>query len=147
MLLQRWASWAPKLASSQHLEMTSWQERCSNSCQVYIPAHWRGMSIQHVDTAQVLTFLADNADRGVDLSAVQHVDSPTRDVLVIFDSTGDREFIGFGSAEANQFADCFISAAKLPEDTIRVSPSGFCCAGNLSVPRVEAGAQGLSKLP
>ena len=55
---------------------------------------------------------------------MQHVDSPTRDVLVIFDSTGDREFIGFGSAEANQFADCFISAAKLPEDTIRVSPSG-----------------------
>ena len=72
----------------------------------------------------MLTFLANHADRGVDLSAVQHVDSPTRDVLVIFDSTGDREFIGFGSAEANQFADCFISAAKLPEDTIRVSPSG-----------------------
>lgn len=46
---------------------------------------------------------------------------PTRDVLVVFDDSGDREFIGFGSAKAHEFADCFISADALPEDTIRVS--------------------------
>lgn len=56
----------------------------------------------------------------MDLSAVQHVDLPTRDVLVIFDNSGDREFIGFGSAAGHEFADCFISADKLPEATIRV---------------------------
>lgn len=50
---------------------------------------------------------------------MQHVDSPTRDVLVIFDGSGDREFIGFGSASADQFADCFISADKLPQEAIK----------------------------
>lgn len=71
----------------------------------------------------------------MDLSGVQHVDSPTRDVLVIFDNDGDREFIGFGSAEADQFADCFISAEKLPAKKIQVraaashtlSSSPPCC--------------------
>lgn len=62
-----------------------------------------------------------NAERGVDLSAAQEVDLPTRDVLVVFDNTGDREFIGFGSAKANEFADCFISAEHLPEDTVKAS--------------------------
>lgn len=63
----------------------------------------------------------DPAERGVDLSAAQFVDLPTRDVLVVFDNEGDREFIGFGSAKANQFADCYISGNELPADTIRVS--------------------------
>ena len=63
------------------------------------------------------------AERGVDLSAAQTVDLPTRDVLVVFDNEGDREFIGFGSAKADRFADCYISPDDLPEDTIRVSPS------------------------
>lgn len=58
-------------------------------------------------------------ERGVDLTAAQEVDLPTRDVLVIFDNSGDREFIGFGSAKANEFADCFISAEHLPEETIK----------------------------
>jgi len=58
-------------------------------------------------------------ERGVDLSAAQFVDLPTRDVLVVFDNEGDREFIGFGSAKANQFADCYISGNELPADTIR----------------------------
>ena len=52
---------------------------------------------------------------------MQFVERPTRDVLVVFDNEGDREFIGFGSAEANEFADCFIAADKLPEDTVKVT--------------------------
>ena len=66
-----------------------------------------------------------SAERGVDLSAAQTVDLPTRDVLVVFDNEGDREFIGFGSAKADKFADCYISPDDLPEDTIRVSPSAI----------------------
>ena len=59
----------------------------------------------------------------MDLSGSQYVDLPTRDVLVVFDNSGDREFIGFGSAEANQFADCYISAAELPQEAVQVSSS------------------------
>lgn len=64
--------------------------------------------------------LLSPADRNVDLTAAQNVDKPTRDVLVVFDNSGDREFIGFGSANADEFADCFISADDLPHDTIKV---------------------------
>ena len=67
----------------------------------------------------------------MDLSAAQAVDYPTRDVLVVFDNSGDREFIGFGSAKANQFADCFISADDLPADTIKVSGNKLACAALL----------------
>lgn len=59
------------------------------------------------------------------MTAAQEVDLPTRDVLVIFDNSGDREFIGFGSAKANEFADCFISAEHLPEETIKASSQHY----------------------
>ena len=44
---------------------------------------------------------------------------PTRDVLVTRDHAGEREFSGFGAADNNAYADCFIDASKLPEDTIK----------------------------
>lgn len=56
----------------------------------------------------------------VDVSGVQQNDKPTRDVLVVFDDSGDREFVGFGSAKNGEFADCFMEADKLPKDAIKV---------------------------
>jgi fructokinase len=76
-------------------------------------------------------------DRGVDLSAAQFVERPTRDVLVIFDSEGDREFIGFGSAEANEFADCYIAADKLPESTVKNAK--FLVTGTLGLAYPKTG--------
>ena len=58
------------------------------------------------------------AERGVDISGVQTVDKPTRDVLVVYDQDGDRQFVGFGGPN-DSFADCFISAEQLPLDTLR----------------------------
>jgi hypothetical protein len=60
------------------------------------------------------------AGKGVDVEAVQRVDAPTRDVLVVFDKDGDRQFVGFGKTVTTEFADCFISADSLPMDTLRV---------------------------
>lgn len=57
------------------------------------------------------------AERNVDVSAVQTVDKPTRDVLVVYDSDGDRQFVGFGGPN-DTFADCYISADQLPLDTL-----------------------------
>ena len=56
----------------------------------------------------------------MDLTAVQRNDRPTRDVLVIRDLSGDREFCGFGVAETTEYADCFIQPDKLPYDMIKV---------------------------
>ncbi len=53
----------------------------------------------------------------MDVSAVQTVDKPTRDVLVVYDSDGDRQFVGFGGPN-DSFADCYISADQLPLDTL-----------------------------
>ena len=57
------------------------------------------------------------AERNVDVSSVQTVDRPTRDVLVVYDSDGDRQFVGFGGPN-DSFADCYISADQLPVDTL-----------------------------
>ena len=62
------------------------------------------------------------AGRGIDLSAVERTEHPTRDVLVERSLEGDRTFAGFGKAAADQYSDCFIDPAKLPERTLRVRP-------------------------
>ena len=54
------------------------------------------------------------ASKGVDVSAVQRVDAPTRDVYVVFDGAGERQFVGFGSPDPAAFADCALDAARLP---------------------------------
>ncbi|CAL8467862.1 g7400 [Coccomyxa elongata] len=60
------------------------------------------------------------AERGVDVSGVQRVDLPTRDVLVVYDSNDDRQFVGFGGPNES-FADTAISADQLPLDALRNS--------------------------
>ena len=60
------------------------------------------------------------AARHVDLSSVQRVPQPTRDVLVTRDEGGEREFSGFGAAKNNEYADCFLDGEKMPEATIKV---------------------------
>ena len=63
---------------------------------------------------------AGTAGLGVDLTGLQQNDKPTRDVLVVSDESGDREFVGFGSAKNGEFADCFLEASKLPTEAIQV---------------------------
>jgi len=57
--------------------------------------------------------------RGIDLSAVERTSHPTRDVLVERSMDGDRNFAGFGKAAANEYSDCFIDPAKLPEGILK----------------------------
>ncbi len=57
----------------------------------------------------------------MDLTPVQRVPEPTRDVLVTRDEAGEREFSGFGAAKNNEYADCFIDADLIPEPTIKVN--------------------------
>ena len=52
---------------------------------------------------------------------MQRVPQPTRDVLVTRDHAGEREFSGFGAAQNDEYADCFIDASQLPEDVIKAS--------------------------
>ena len=75
------------------------------------------------------------AGLGVDISGLQQNDKPTRDVLVVSDKDGDREFVGFGSAKNGEFADCFLEADKLPRDAIKA------CAplASLTVPHALRG--------
>ena len=60
------------------------------------------------------------AEIGVDITDLQRNDKPTRDVLVTFTKENDREFVGFGSAKNDEFADCFLEAGKLPLDKLKV---------------------------
>lgn len=39
---------------------------------------------------------------------------------------GDRTFAGFGKAAADEYADCFIDADKLPEEKLKVNFSQLC---------------------
>lgn len=57
---------------------------------------------------------------GVDITDLQRNEKPTRDVLVTFTKENDREFVGFGSAKNDEFADCFLEADKLPLDKLKV---------------------------
>lgn len=68
------------------------------------------------------------AARKVDLSPVQRVPQPTRDVLVTRDESGEREFSGFGAAKNSEYADCFIDGDKMPEETIKVCSVFGCTA-------------------
>ncbi len=53
----------------------------------------------------------------MDVSGVQRVDRPTRDVLVVFDDEGDRRFVGFGGPNGS-FADAQIAADALPMELL-----------------------------
>lgn len=60
------------------------------------------------------------ADRGVDVTAVKQVSSPTRDVYVTRKLDGDRVFDSFGQ-DTNTYCDCFIDADSLPVDKIQAA--------------------------
>ena len=65
-------------------------------------------------------FLKVLRSKGVDVDSggcVQRVEgAPTRDVYVVYNKGGDREFVGFGEGTpTGGFADCFLDAARLPE--------------------------------
>jgi fructokinase len=65
------------------------------------------------------------SESGVDTSAVQRVDAPTRDVYVERTTTGDRVFAGFGMP-TEQYCDCFLDATAFPDDLMSVSK----CSGS-----------------
>ncbi|MEG4497611.1 carbohydrate kinase [Microcoleus sp. F10-C6] len=53
---------------------------------------------------------------GVDIAGVQrHPSAPTRQVYVLRNEAGDRNFAGFGEFNTGDFADTRLLAAKLPE--------------------------------
>lgn len=59
-------------------------------------------------------------------------DRPTRDVYVIYNKDGDREFVGFGENTPTEgYADCFLDAARLPTDLIR--SAGALVTGTLGL--------------
>lgn len=75
-------------------------------------------------------------DKGVDVDTggcVQRVpDKPTRDVYVIYNEQGDREFVGFGEGTPTEgYADCFLDAEKLPAELI--SSAGALVTGTLGL--------------
>ncbi len=56
----------------------------------------------------------------MNVTGVQRVDAPTRDVLVVYDAEGDRKFVGFGKTVTTEFADCFIDTDELPIELLKV---------------------------
>ena len=69
--------------------------------------------------------------KGVDVSGVQRVDAPTRDVYVVFDTAGERQFVGFGTDDTTAFADCFLDAGALP--TPALAGAGALITGTLGL--------------
>ncbi|KAL6762476.1 Ribokinase-like protein [Haematococcus lacustris] len=67
---------------------------------------------------------------GVRLDGLQRRDEPTRDVYVVRDDKGDREFAGFGRP-TEQYCDAFLDAAALPLEEIR--GSAVLVAGTLGL--------------
>ena len=65
------------------------------------------------DPGKELVLLLDSI--GVELSGVQYTErAATRQVYVTRDLTGDRTFAGFGDRRADEFADAYLQADKLP---------------------------------
>lgn len=71
------------------------------------------------------------SSKGVDVSAIQRVPAPTRDVYVVFTPDGDRSFVGFGATDADKYADCFVDAQKLP--TSMLATAGALVTGTLGL--------------
>jgi len=57
-------------------------------------------------------------DRGMDTSAIQRPDAPTRDVYVERSVTNDRHFAGFG-LNTKDYCDCFLDKEHMPMDKIK----------------------------
>ncbi len=73
----------------------------------------------------------------MDVGAVQRVERPTRDVLVMSDATGDREFVGFGGPN-DSFADTVIDVKSLPEDVLESASALVMGSLGLAFPATAA---------
>ncbi|MBO3458610.1 carbohydrate kinase [Aetokthonos hydrillicola Thurmond2011] len=69
---------------------------------------------------------------GVDITGVQrHPTAPTRQVYVVRDQKGDRNFAGFGEYDTTEFADAFLKADLLPESLFQ--EADFLVLGTLEL--------------
>ncbi len=69
---------------------------------------------------------------GVDTTGVQrHPTAPTRQVYVVRDLAGDRNFAGFGQYDTSEFADTRLQAKQLPESLFR--DADFLVLGTLEL--------------
>lgn len=74
---------------------------------------------------------------GVDTVGVQrHSTAPTRQVYVVRDLAGDRNFAGFGEYDTAQFADTHLQAEKLPEGLFQ--EADFLVLGTLELAYPES---------
>ncbi|GAX37827.1 carbohydrate kinase family protein [Nodularia sp. NIES-3585] len=74
---------------------------------------------------------------GVDITGVQrHSTAPTRQVYVVRDLAGDRNFAGFGKYDTSEFADTRLQAQKLPESLFQ--EADFLVLGTLELAYPES---------
>ncbi|MCG6135018.1 MAG: carbohydrate kinase [Nostoc sp. LLA-1] len=76
-------------------------------------------------------------DVGVDTTGVQrHPTAPTRQVYVVRDLAGDRNFAGFGEYDTSEFADTRLQAHKLPPSLFQ--EADFLVLGTLELAYPES---------
>ncbi|GLC55392.1 hypothetical protein PLESTB_000982400 [Pleodorina starrii] len=109
-------------------KVTSWTPHAGGApCNVATAAARLGLDVTFVtalgDDEWGEQLMAVCRDRGVRLHAVQRpAGRPTRDVYVVRDSTGDREFAGFGLPGTGEgYADAFIDPEGLPLGELRTA--------------------------
>ncbi|MDP5336947.1 MAG: carbohydrate kinase [Nodularia sp. (in: cyanobacteria)] len=74
---------------------------------------------------------------GVDTTGVQrHSTAPTRQVYVVRDLAGDRNFAGFGEFDTSEFADTRLQAQQLPESLFQ--EADFLVLGTLELAYPES---------
>ncbi|MEA5515058.1 carbohydrate kinase [Nodularia sp. UHCC 0506] len=74
---------------------------------------------------------------GVDTTGVQrHSTAPTRQVYVVRDLAGDRNFAGFGEYDTSEFADTRLQAKQLPESLFQ--EADFLVLGTLELAYPES---------
>ncbi|BAZ39689.1 PfkB protein [Calothrix sp. NIES-4101] len=74
---------------------------------------------------------------GVDTQGVQrHATAPTRQVYVVRNLDGDRNFAGFGKYDTSEFADTHLEAKKLPESLFE--SADFLVLGTLELAYPES---------
>jgi fructokinase len=74
---------------------------------------------------------------GVDTTGVQrHSTAPTRQVYVVRDLAGDRNFAGFGEYDTSEFADTRLKAEQLPESLFQ--EADFLVLGTLELAYPES---------
>ena len=77
------------------------------------------------------------AEIGVDTTGVQpHSTAPTRQVYVVRDLGGDRNFAGFGEYDTSEFADTRLQAQQLPESLF--TEAEFLVLGTLELAYPES---------